>query len=99
SRRQRLRNRTHSPHHVPVKALQLVISTTQQMKQKSERCSWLIGSAVFAIDVIRQKQRLHLVRFIAAIEKVAQASRQEGNKLRNLRSGNGSKSPCNPEQI
>src|SRR5262252_667294 len=61
------------------------------MKEQAQRSSRLIGTSMLAIDIVRQEHRLHLVGFKIAIQKFAQAARQECHKLRDLLRGDCSK--------
>ncbi len=98
-RRQRLRDRSHAAHHVPIEALQLVFAAAQQMKQQSNRCSRLIRPAMLAVDIVGQKHRLHFLRFVIVIEKFSQASGKKRNQLRNLSTRNSAKPFASAKQI
>src|SRR5271167_4010704 len=95
----RLSNGTHPAHYMPEEALQLMFPATQQMKKQADGSAWLTWPTVLTVDVVGQKEGLDFVGFIVAIEKVAQAPRQEGDELRNFRAGNRSEASGNPEQV
>jgi hypothetical protein len=72
-----------------------MLAAAQQMKQQANRCSRLVRAAMLAVNVVRQEHRLHLFRFIVVIEKLAEASGEKGNQLRNLRAGDPAEAfPC-----
>ena len=78
---QRLRDRAHAADHVPVEALNFSVAAAQQMEQQSQRGAGVVRTAVFAVNIVRQKHRLHFFRFVMAIEKIAEASGEERDKL------------------
>ncbi len=69
------------------------------MEQQAQRGSRLIRSAMFAVDVVRQKKCLYLLRFVIAIEEISQAARQKRNELRKFRTRNSSKTLTHPQQV
>src|SRR5271167_2858175 len=62
------------------------------MEKQSQRGTGIIRTAVFAVNVVRQKHRLHFLGFVVAVEKIAKASSEERNQLRNFFTPHSSKS-------
>ena len=66
---------------MPVEPLNFSVAATQQMEQQSQRGAGVVRTAMLAVNIVRQKHRLHFFRFIMAIEKIAEASGEERDKL------------------
>ncbi len=98
-RSQRLSNRSHPAHNVPIKPLQLVLPAAQQMKQQSDRRSRLVRPAMLAVNVVRQEHRFHLFGFVIVIEKLSQTPGKKRNQLRNLRARNPAKAFAHAKQV
>ena len=76
-RRHRLRDGAHAAENVAVETLDLVLAAGQQMEEKAQGRSGRIGSAVFAVDVVREKECLDLLGLVVAVEEVAERAGQE----------------------
>ena len=77
-------DRAHAADHVPVEPLDVVVAAGQQVEQQPDRRPRLVRPAVLAVHVVRQVQRLHLVRLEVAVQVVAQAPGQERDHLPDL---------------
>ena len=76
-RRHRLRDGAHAAEDVAVEALDLVLAAGQQMEEQAQGGSGRIGSAVLAVDVVREEERLDLLGLVVAVEEIAEAAGQE----------------------
>ena len=68
---ERLGDRAHAANHVAVEALNFAFAAAQQMKEQSQCGAGVVRAAVLAVDIVRQKHRLHFFGFVMAIEKIA----------------------------
>src|SRR6516225_6680956 len=64
---------------VAVEALQLMLAPAEQVKQESQGRARIVRAAMFPVDTVGQEKSFYFLRFIVAIEKLAQAAGQEGN--------------------
>ena len=94
-----LGNRAHATHHVAVKTLHIMRAAAEQVEQEPDRSAWLIRSAMLPVHVICEKHRLDCVGFIIAVEKLAEASREEGNELCDFRTRDLSEALAHPHQV
>src|ERR1700737_3048317 len=69
------------------------------MKEQTDGCAGLIRSTMLAIHVIGKEHGLHLFGLVIVIEKFAQTSGQEGNKLRDFLARNATKFLSHTKQV
>ena len=72
--RQRLRDRAHAANHVAIKALQLMFSTAQQVKQQSDCGARLVRSPMLAINIVGEKHGFYFFRRVVVVEEFAQTT-------------------------
>src|ERR1700736_6272170 len=69
------------------------------MKEQPDGRGWKIGSTMLAIHVIGKAHGLHLFGLVIVIQKFAQTSGQEGNKLRDFLARNPTEVLSNTKQV
>ncbi len=97
--RHRLRDRPHPAQDVAVEALELVLASREEVKEKPERRAGRIGPAVLAVDVVGQEERLDLLGLVVAVQKIAQASGQKRDHPADLVARDSAKPPADPQRL
>ena len=67
----------HPADDVAVEALRAVLASGEEVEQEPDGRTRQIGPAVLAVDIVRQDQRLDRLRFVVAIEEIAEAPGQK----------------------
>ncbi len=80
-----MRDGAHSANYVTVETLDFAVAAAEQMKQQAEGGAWVVGAAMFSVNIVGEKHRLHFFGFVIAIEKIAEAAGQERDELGHLR--------------
>src|SRR5580700_10143201 len=76
-----------------------MLAAAQQMEQQSDCRAWLIGTAVFTVNVVGEEQCLDRLALIMPVKKFPKASRHEGNKLCDLLTGNAAEPLAHTKKI
>jgi len=84
---------------VSVEALLFVLAAAEEMKEQAEGGARLVRASVFAVDVVGQEQRFYFFGFVIAVEKLAEAAREERDELRDFRGGDSTKAFAGAKQV
>ena len=94
-----LGDRPHPAHHVAHEPLHLVLAAGEEMEEQAEGGARVVGSAVLAVDVVGEDQRLDLLRLVVPVEELAEAAGQERHHLRDLAAADAPEAPRRAEQL
>ena len=94
-----LRDRAHAADHVAVEALELVLAARQEVEEQAERRAGRVGSAVLAVDVVGEEERLDLLGLVVAVEEVSEAAGQERDHAADLAARDRRETPADPQRL
>jgi hypothetical protein len=69
------------------------------MEEQAEGGAGLVRAAVFAVDIVGEKQRFYFFGFVIPVEEVAEAAGKERDQLRYFGGGDSAKAFAGAEQV